>query len=786
MKKKLSSGVLAAIFGLVLVVMPVLAAYSADIVVIESDGNSYPMLSCNATMNVDFMAAEGYIGATGLDTRILSGLTPQPHMLADNKTMFSIPVNANSSQTLQFTTGSSNLSSYPIIPGYGGYITVADNTTIELGDNFTMEMEGCWLNTDNGTDKNLVHKQYAFRTYVSPTVSGNITSDIFVIEWVSPTNFTDASAHWANETNAYDGNTATFSQASIPVAPAWCGYLELVTTALNCNNIRYWITVEDANVDDFEVDVYYNAGWHSVVSGAPVTGAWQEATLGAYYTVTRARMRFHAAAGGAKWGRLHEFEFTDDGYDVSISATSVASGEHSWNAEASNLIFREGDVLDSDGLTATGVDFGNIYSNQDPIWMDFWFKLDTPFNNASPFTAYLFQKDGAGINDLFILLDNGNGRMWLRMSHAGAQYVSIIPTKNTWAADTWFHILFTNSIADGATLRIDDGIIYTDTSSNATPTSGDLILYSHTAIGTSRIDGEIANFRVGTDNLTMLEKLDLYHNIPAGDETDIWYFAEGTGTHIPSFGSANNTGTAGAGLTWDTDIRPCTFAISIDSTVEDSYVRPIAVPNNTANWTFMQNNVTDFFSYADNITIEIDGVQQLWFEPNAYIVGTTLPDRQGGNNPGTFSWGGNPTGVAVELGSLMSGYDPTYVSPTLTTPDVVPEIAEDPTMYITDVEVEAAIATDPIAAWWDTWVTATAVSGMGIDIKIMYWMAFIVVAVLAFAFAYKYSNNLLIAGIVAIAVLGFGVARGVFPFWLIIVLVFFLLGLVSMERRTQL
>ncbi len=56
-------------------------------------------------------------------------------------------------------------------------MSVTDNETLELGDNFTVEITG-WIDTDNGTDKNLVYKEDAFGLYVSPTVSGTITANI--------------------------------------------------------------------------------------------------------------------------------------------------------------------------------------------------------------------------------------------------------------------------------------------------------------------------------------------------------------------------------------------------------------------------------------------------------------------------------------------------------------------------------------------------------------------------------------------------------------------------------
>lgn len=166
----------------VLLALPVLAySYRAQVAVSENTSTDYGMLAVMWDSNNGWMVANGFMSSTALDTRVqtLGGLN-KPHMVTENKTLTAIVVSGDSQSNLYFVTGESDLSAMDIIVGYttnssAGYISVVDEDSIELSDNFTIEQRG-WVNTDNGSDKNLVYKESAFKTYVSGT--GNITSEI--------------------------------------------------------------------------------------------------------------------------------------------------------------------------------------------------------------------------------------------------------------------------------------------------------------------------------------------------------------------------------------------------------------------------------------------------------------------------------------------------------------------------------------------------------------------------------------------------------------------------------
>lgn len=161
-----------ALIAVLLVVSPVLAyIYRATYTVISENTTDFEMLGVNATgVGNQWMADNGFFNSTANDTRIetLGGLD-KPHMVTDDKTFTAIPVPAGSQTNLYFTTGESE-QDFCIIPGYGGYVTVDDEDSIELGDNFTVEQSG-WVDATALPDGGIED----FTTYIEVDVPGKIT-----------------------------------------------------------------------------------------------------------------------------------------------------------------------------------------------------------------------------------------------------------------------------------------------------------------------------------------------------------------------------------------------------------------------------------------------------------------------------------------------------------------------------------------------------------------------------------------------------------------------------------
>ena len=147
MKKRLSIIFAIVVLSLVLTI-PVMAAYYINIDVEESNGTDYDMLAMNVSLDIDYLADNGYIDADGLDVRVQDSQgSDMPFMLANDKLMFASAIGADQTTGFQMTTGNTPLTDNHIVVGDGGYITVTDNANLELGVNFEIEFSG-WVDTD--------------------------------------------------------------------------------------------------------------------------------------------------------------------------------------------------------------------------------------------------------------------------------------------------------------------------------------------------------------------------------------------------------------------------------------------------------------------------------------------------------------------------------------------------------------------------------------------------------------------------------------------------------------
>ncbi len=102
----------------------------------------------------------------------------------------------------------------------------------------------------------------------------------------------------------------------------------------------------------------------------------------------------------------------------------------------------------------------------------------------------------------------------------------------------------------------------------------------------------------------------------------------------------------------------------------------------------------------------------LWYQPTSIISGTTLPDRIGGDNPGTFTWGGNPAGMVLLESSFLPVTQSNYSGTTLTTSQgILTDIPTAPSQLFTELNfsrVPGAEAVNlilaqgdvPQALWW--------------------------------------------------------------------------------------
>lgn len=91
------------------------------------------------------------------------------------------------------------------------------------------------------------------------------------------------------------------------------------------------------------------------------------------------------------------------------------------------------------------------------------------------------------------------------------------------------------------------------------------------------------------------------------------------------------------------------FGVDIDGVTENSTaLGGASVPDNSNNW-----GISMPYFNCYNHTVGVN--HRIRYEPDAMIEGTILPNEENpGTHDGTISWGSNPSGVSVTLGSLTA------------------------------------------------------------------------------------------------------------------------------------
>jgi hypothetical protein len=180
--------------------------------------------------------------------------------------------------------------------------------------------------------------------------------------------------------------------------------------------------------------------------------------------------------------------------------------------------------------------------------------------------------------------------------------------------------------------------------------------------------------------------------------------------------------------------------------------------------------------------LEIDGVQQLYYNPNDIIVSTgdtgTLPDRSGAND-GTIYFGGIPSGVTTVLGSLATV---TVASDAVVedTPRDILAPVEVSDWYGDGTVSKAATLANPVR------VAVTVVSDNTTLSEIQVWRFYGLViwlfATVAAAFALRGHQG--ITMMLSGAILGGLVAFdfNIFPMWLLVVTIGCFIGGIVAER----
>ena len=269
-------------------------------------------VSANVSINTSDWIASGIINSTANNVAIRNSTgADTAFQLGVNSTypavvwFDSVPAYGNIDYTL-YTNATGGKIRY--FPGDAG-MSVPDDSfggVDELGDNFTISVKG-WIDTDNGTNSSIANKPGGMRLFPSPTVSGNITAEIYGSsnwsgvyqgsfaegayvektfalsyvsdirarfyedgystnplyvfeyqiwdyygnEWTVPT--TGNGTSWLAVPNSYDNNTSTSANYSMTNA-TWTNYLNLSFSPVYSNKVRIWATMAEGTNRAVDLD----------------------------------------------------------------------------------------------------------------------------------------------------------------------------------------------------------------------------------------------------------------------------------------------------------------------------------------------------------------------------------------------------------------------------------------------------------------------------------------------------------------------------------------------------
>ena len=609
-------------------------------------------------------------------------------------------------------------------PGTGGMTTPDNDATLELGDNFTIEQKG-WVTTtftDNYSDRSLIYKGGAFRTYVSG--SENVTSaitdntseairesyiagddigdQVVGVNWKAQT-FTTTVGYVITKVNLkiFDGlgdpgNLYVGIRRTVAGKPAGDD-LATGTKAMN-GTTENWYDI--TFITPYPLEPYTQYAIVARVPGGDGSNycRWKADQTDPTYTKGT---KLQSLDSGITWTVFSsvDYMFETYGYDeVAVTATGVSSDERIVRTTQEL-------ALDFDG-SDDYVDCASASS------------LDNVFDAGGTMEAWIYLT-GWGEDDLGRIVDKGLKTVLLVSGAAGKKELGLYidfdgVTDGFWTSPTdsltlneWYHVAVTynSSSVDNNPLLFINGtsqVVAEDTTPVGTRISdaADNFYIGNNAATDKAYDGLIALVRVYDRTLTPSEVLEHYSSI-YNNETGLvarWDIDEGSGNTLYDASTYSNDG-AITEATWTTG----PLKIYIDDTLRD-VDDGVSVPNNSANWTFMQNNVMPYMEYQK---IWIGGVLRQHIE---WEYDDEFTDLSGNSNPATpsFRSASSDADVSAELISFQPvleakapdyvlGEAPGFIDPSITG-NVTGTFTTTPrtgTFPLANVIAEIATATDP-------------------------------------------------------------------------------------------
>ncbi len=202
-----------------------------------------------------------------------------------------------------------------------------------------------------------------------------------------------------------------------------------------------------------------------------------------------------------------------------------------------------------------------------------------------------------------------------------------------------------------------------------------------------------------------------------------------------------------------------------------------SVANNGNSWVLMSNQ-TPYWNYYKHT---VGGTLVGWYQPASVILTTVMPDRAGAAQNGVITWGANPAGVGVVLGSMTSsGQSSIGGGSDTSTGDILPPVGK--TDWRPAAVVSAALQANPMRPI----VTAISDNTTLSEYQVWVWLGIILVVFITVLVGANVRGHHLITGIAASAAIILMVVWTVFPLLSLLVVVLAVWGGLVSERSPSL
>ena len=437
MKKHIALVSLIAILFLLLSSFTALAdTYSSymTIQVYNSSTTAYTNTSVLAAINNTQLYSAGYIDSDGLDTNLQEGATNRVFMVSPSKLALFSSFEAGQKRTYYYRLNNSPAqTSFPVITGVGGNVTVNDASSLEPGDNFTIEQKG-YVDTSAGSNKNLVYKQDAFVTYVSS--AGSITSAITkggTYPSVAATN------------GGYDSAAGTDHTVNLPSGIVSGNLLIVIFTTASNPTVTF---------SEGWTQIYYTSNSTTVSSGAYYRQA--DGTEGSTVSVTTNTSQYtsHNSYRITGWSGTPEADSTTGTSTTPDSPSHTAS----WGARSTLWLAVHGRSAYDAATTSYPTNYTNgiEYSN----------------GGTFPTTASARRQLNAASEDPGTFTETGN-RAWV------AGTIAIAPAEATvtvGGVSGGMHTITTSLSSETLSLQVDSGTPQTTTSAGVPDNSNNWLI----------------------------------------------------------------------------------------------------------------------------------------------------------------------------------------------------------------------------------------------------------------------------------------------------------------------